>query len=107
MAGFLILYSEGRLNAAAALLALATMIKMFPAALALIPLLRRDLRWLVYFAGWGMILGFGLPLLFLGPQATFDLHHALWTERLAGIFTGAFNPKTVEELSPWAPDLVN
>jgi Glycosyltransferase family 87 len=105
MIGFLVLYAEGRPHGAAFLLAAAAAIKMFPIALALIPVLRRDVRTLLSLTVWCAILLIGLPLVCLGPQATVDLYRALWVERLAGILTGVLNPRIAMELSPWASDV--
>jgi len=107
LSGFLILYSEDRPNGAAALLALATAIKIFPAVLALIPILRRDWRWMVYFAAWCAVCLIIFPIVCVGPQATVELYRALWTERLEGLITGAVNTKISAELSPWAADFSN
>src|ERR1700730_993054 len=105
MIGFLVLYAEGRRHGAAFLLAAAAALKMFPIALALIPVLRRDVRTLLSLAVWCAIFLIGLPLVCLGPQATVNLYRALWVERLAGILTGVVNPRIAMEISPWASDV--
>jgi hypothetical protein len=79
---------------------------MFPAALLIIPLLRRDFRFLLYTALWSTFFLFALPALLLGVDQTIELYRSLWTERLAGIAGGAPSARVEAEISPWQPDMV-
>jgi len=102
LVAYFVLYAEKRLSGAAFALAFAASIKVFPVVLALFPLLRRDWKFLLLAVGWGALLLFGLPAIFLGPAATFDLYHAMWTEHLAGIASGRMSAKIASEVSPGA-----
>ena len=87
-------------------LALAIAIKIFPAALLIIPLLRRDVRMLALTALWCGVFLFVVPALVLGVQPTFNLYHTLWIERLAGIAEGDLANRVEVEISPWSEDMV-
>ena len=87
-------------------LALAIAIKIFPAALLVIPLLRRDLRMLALTALWCGVFLFFVPALVLGVQPTIDLYHTLWIERLSGIAEGDLANRVEVEISPWSEDMV-
>ena len=87
-------------------LALAIAIKIFPAALLIIPLLRRDLRMLALTALWCGVFLFVVPALVLGVQPTIDLYHTLWIERLSGIAEGDLANRVEVEISPWSEDMV-
>ena len=87
-------------------LALAIAIKIFPAALLIIPLLRRDLRMLALTALWCGVFLFVVPALVLGVQPTFELYHTLWIERLSGIAEGDLANRVEVEISPWSEDMV-
>ncbi len=97
---FLVLYVEKREASAACAFALAFTIKLFPIVLAVIPLLRRDWRFLLATAGWGVLFLFAVPLVCLGPTAALDLYRALWIEHLAGIVSGSMSDKIASEVSP-------
>lgn len=105
-AAFLSLYAGRRPVAASAALALAIAIKMFPAALLVIPLMRRDLKFVALTAAWSAFFLFVLPALFLGIEPTIELYRSLWTERIAGIVEGAPATRVEAEISPWAPDMI-
>jgi hypothetical protein len=102
MVAFFVLYLEKRLVTASLVLALAIAIKIFPIVLALFPFLRRDWRFICWMIGWCAVLLIGLPILCLGPIATFGLYHMLWTQHLAGIITGVMSTALASELSPGA-----
>jgi Glycosyltransferase family 87 len=99
---FLALYVEKRAAWASFAFALAVAIKVFPLVLAILPLLRRDWKFLGYAAAWCVVLLVGLPALCLGPTATFDLYRILYSEHLAGIVSGAMSAKIASEVSPGA-----
>jgi hypothetical protein len=99
---FLALYVEKRPGWAAFAFALAITIKLFPLVLAIIPLLRRDWKFLLYAAGWGAVLLIGLPVICLGPAVTFELYRTNVSEHLAGIVSGAMSTKIASEVSPGA-----
>ncbi len=97
---FLVLYVENRVAAATFFFAFAATIKVFPLALAILPLLRRDLKFVGWTIAWCAILLVGLPVLCLGPTATLNLCRALWTEHLAGIISGSMSNKVAGEVNP-------
>ena len=99
---FLLLYLERRIVPASFALALGSAIKLFPIALALLPFLRRDWKFMFWSAGWGLMLLFGLPLVCLGPAVTFDLYRAMWSDHLAGIIGGSMSSSVASEVSPGA-----
>jgi hypothetical protein len=100
MVAFLVFYVEKRLAFASFVLALAIAFKIFPAVLAILPLLRRDWKFLAWTAAWCVVLLVGLPAICLGPAATVDLYRAMWTEHLAGLVSGAMSPSLANEISP-------
>lgn len=104
---FLVFLSERRPLAASIALSIAITIKMFPAALLLIPILRRDVRTVAYTALSTAVLLIAIPLVCLGPDTTIGLYHALWTERLQGLTTGEVNPRIASEISPWGINMVS
>ena len=89
-----------------AALALAIAIKIFPAALLIIPLLRRDLRTLALDGAWCAVFLFALPALVLGVDPTIELYRTLWIERLSGIAEGDLATRVEVEISPWSNDMV-
>ncbi len=99
---FFVLYVANRAASASLVLALAVTIKVFPLAFAIFPLLRRDWKFMLWTAGWCGLLLIGLPIICLGPAATIDLYHAMWTEHLAGIISGKMSNKVASEVSPGA-----
>ena len=103
---FLKLYADRRVAVASAALALAIAIKIFPAALLIIPLLRRDIGTLVWTAAWCAVFLFALPALVLGIDATIELYRTLWIERLSGIAEGDLAARVAVEISPWSNDMV-
>jgi hypothetical protein len=103
---FLKLYADRRVVTASAALALAIAIKIFPAAFLIIPLLRRDLRTLVWTAAWCAVFLFALPALVLGLDPTIELYRTLWIERLSGIAEGDLAARVAVEISPWSNDMV-
>jgi len=103
---FLKFYADRRVIIASAALALAIAIKMFPAALLIIPLLRRDIRTLVWTAAWCAVFLFALPAAVLGIDQTIELYRTLWVERLSGIAEGDLASRVEVEISPWSNDMV-
>lgn len=97
---FLVFYIDRRLALASLMLALAITIKLFPLLLAVIPLLRRDWKFLFGTALWALLLLVGLPVLCLGPAATLDLYQVMWTDHVAGIMSGAMTAKVAHEVTP-------
>ena len=87
-------------------LALAIAIKIFPAALLIIPLLRRELRVLALTALWCAVFLFVIPALVLGVQPTIELYRTLWIDRLSGIAEGDLANRVEVEISPWSEDMV-
>jgi hypothetical protein len=106
MVAFLTRYAERRHDSGSLGLSAAIAIKMFPAALLVLPALRRDFRVIAYAAAFLFMLLFLVPGLCLGLQETIDLYRALWTERLQGMITGSLNPRIQAELSPWSINAV-
>jgi len=102
MVSFLVLYEEKRIASAAFAFALAVSIKLFPAVLAVLPLLRRDFKFLFWAGGWGALFLVGLPLICLGPAATFDLYRTLFNEHLIGLVSGSMSTQRASEVSPGA-----
>ncbi len=94
------LYAENRVAAASFAFSLAITVKVFPIVLAIFPFLRRDWRFMIWTAGWSILLLVGLPVICLGPAATFDLYRTMFTEHLAGIISGAMSTKIASEVSP-------
>ena len=103
---FLKFYADRRVVVASAALGLAIAIKIFPAALLIIPLLRRDLRTLVWTAAWCAVFLFALPAIVLGVDPTIELYRTLWVERLSGIAEGDLATRVEVEISPWSNDMV-
>ncbi len=99
---FLALYVEGRVAAAAFAFALAVTVKLFPLVLAILPFMRRDWKFGVWAAVWGVVLLIGLPLIFLGPAATLNLYRVMFTAHLAGIVSGSMPPQIAAQVSPGA-----
>ncbi len=100
MVAFLILYVENRLPTASFMLALAISIKIFPVVLTVLPLARRDWKFVVWTTAWCGVLLVGLPMIAIGPGTTLTLYRALWTEHLSGLVTGHMSPSLAEEISP-------
>ena len=103
---FLKFYADRRVIVASAALALAITIKIFPAALLIIPLLRRDVATLAWTAAWCAIFLLALPAAVLGIDQTIELYRTLWVERLSGIADGALASRVEVEISPWSNDMV-
>jgi hypothetical protein len=97
---FFVLYVEGRIALAAFAFALAVTVKLFPLLLAVLPFVRRDWKFIVWAAAWGCVLLLVLPAICLGPMTTWSLYHALLSEHLAGIVSGAMSNKIASEVSP-------
>ena len=102
---FLKLYADRRVAVASAALALAIAVKIFPAALLLIPLLRRDLGTLAWTAAWCAVFLLALPAL-ARHDLTIELYRTLWIERLSGIAEGDWRARVAVEISPWSNDTV-
>jgi len=107
MLAFLTLYVRGQLLGAACCLAIGFTIKIFPLALLLIPLLRRDWTTLLATAAFGLAFLFVVPALCLGPGAVVQLYAALWTDHLSGILGGAPNPKIAAEITFTSYDMLS
>ena len=97
---FLVLYAEKRTAAASCAFALAVSIKLFPAVLAVLPLFRRDYKFIFWAAGWCAVFLVGLPAVCLGLAATLDLYRTLFNEHLAGMASGLMSTKLASEVSP-------
>lgn len=76
MLGTLILYLRGARFGAAALLALATSIKFYPAILAIYFLIRREIKLLMVFAAWTLLLAAAVPAARLGIDGFMRFHKA-------------------------------
>lgn len=99
---FLIGYAGNRRALAAFALTLAAVIKIFPVGLAMLPLLRRDGRFLFWMGAWGIFFLLLVPMICLGPTVTLNLYQAMWTEHLSGILSGEMPDKIAREVSPGA-----
>ncbi len=55
-------------------LALATAVKVYPAVFLVVPLARRDLRFVGAFIAWLALLALAIPMLVLGPQRALEFH---------------------------------
>jgi len=99
---FLALYAEKRVAPSSCAFALAVTIKLFPAVLAVIPLFRRDYKFILWAALWCALFLVGLPVVCLGSAATFDLYRTLFAEHLAGMASGLMATKLASEVSPGA-----
>jgi hypothetical protein len=102
---FLDLYVRGRIAAAAFALAVGITIKLFPGLLALIPLLRRDWKCLLWVSVWCAALLFLVPLIAVGPTATLELYRTLWLDRIGAILSGTPNAKLAGQVSFWSYDM--
>jgi hypothetical protein len=107
MVGFLVCYARGARLGAAACLAVGFTIKIFPIALLLIPLLRRDFKTIFATAGFSLILLIVVPALCLGPSAVIGLYTALWNDHLSGILSGTPNPKIAAEITFTSYDMLS
>ncbi|MBB1091706.1 DUF2029 domain-containing protein [Rhodopseudomonas palustris] len=107
MVGFLVLYVQGRIYAAACALAIGFTIKLFPLALLLFPLLRRDVKTVLAAAGFSLVFLFVVPMLCLGPAEVVKLYTAMWTQHLSGIFTGVPNDKIAAEITFTSYDMLS
>ena len=96
------LYVENCVASAAFAFSLAITLKVFPLVLAVIPFLRRDWKFMVWAAGWCIILLLGLPAICLGPRATIELYRTMFTEHLGGIISGAMSTMIASQISPGA-----
>jgi hypothetical protein len=103
---FLILYAANHLRSAALVLGLAVAIKEFPLVLAILPLLRRDWKFIAWLGGWCIVLLVVLPAMCIGPSATLDLYRSMWTDHLAGILSGLISGKLIREVAPGGYDAV-
>ncbi len=104
---FLILYIDGRVKSGAFFFALAIAIKVFPIVLGVLPLLRRDWKFLFWTAGWCAALLIGLPALCVGPAATLDLYRAMWAEHLGGLISGSLPTRIIGEVDPGGYDALS
>lgn len=107
MVAFLVLYVRGRIFGAACCLAIGFTIKIFPLALLLIPLLRRDWKAIIATAGFGLVFLLVVPALCLGPSAVLQLYAALWNDHLSGILGGAPNSKIAAEITFTSYDMLS
>jgi hypothetical protein len=104
---YFLLYVEKRTAFAALFFALAVAIKEFPIVLALIPLLRRDWKFLLWTAAWCVALMAVLPMLCVGSAATVDLYRQMWTGHLGGIISGSIPAKLISEVAPGGYDAIS
>ncbi len=88
-------------------LSLAIAIKMYPAALLLIPLLRRDVATLAWTTVLTCAWLFVLPALCIGVDATVALYQTFWIDRLTGFLRNAQGVPLRDELSAWSADMVS
>jgi len=107
MVAFLVLYVQGRIFAAACALAIGFTIKLFPLALLIFPVLRRDVKTVLATTGFSLLFLFVVPMLCLGPSEVLKLYTAMWTQHLSGIFTGAPNPKIAAEITFTSYDMLS
>jgi len=107
MVAFLVCYLRGRIYLAACALAIGFTIKLFPLALLIFPVLRRDLRTVLATAGFSAVFLFVVPTLCLGPSAVLQLYGAMWTEHLSGILTGVPNAKIADEITFTSYDMLS
>ena len=106
MAGFAVAYADRRPVAAGLWLSLGIAIKVFPAILVVVPVLRRDWRCIAAIAV-GVIAGLiVIPSLLIGPNDTIQLHHQWLTERFASVASAASSSDVGSELSPTSPDMM-
>ena len=99
---FLSGYVERRNAAASFALSLAFTIKIFPIVLAVIPFMRRDWRFMLWSAGWCVVLLLVLPAICVGPAQTLALYRVMFTEHLRGIASGAMSQAIASQVSPGA-----
>jgi Glycosyltransferase family 87 len=99
---FLSLYAEKRSSAAAFALSLAVTIKIFPVVLAIIPLMRRDWRFMLWGAVWSAVLLIALPVACVGWSEAVELYRSMFTEHLLGIVSGAMSHDIASQVSPGA-----
>jgi hypothetical protein len=104
---FLVLYARGRIFGAAACLAAGFTIKIFPIALLVIPLLRRDFKTIFATVGFSVVLLIVFPMLCVGPSAVLQLYTALWNDHLSGILSGTPNPKIAAEITFTSYDMLS
>jgi hypothetical protein len=107
MVGFLVLYVDRRPVAAGFALAFGIALKLFPAILVLIPLLRRDWRALWWIAAWSALLFFALPALLVGPTATIELYRVLFVERVLPVLDPSASSPIHTEVLRWRPSFVS
>jgi hypothetical protein len=107
MVAFLVLYVQGHVYAASCALAFGFSIKLFPLALLIIPLLRRDAKTVLATAGFSGVFLFVVPTLCLGPSEVIKLYTAMWTDHLSGIITGVPNPKIASEITFTSYDMLS
>jgi hypothetical protein len=107
MVGFLVAYFRGRIYLAACALAFGFTIKLFPLALLIFPLLRRDFRTVLATAGFSLVFLVVVPVLFLGPAYVMELYAALWSEHLSGVLTGVPAPKIAAEITFTSYDMIS
>jgi hypothetical protein len=99
---FLSAYVERHSAVASFALSLAFTIKLFPIVLAVIPLMRRDWKFMLWSAGWCVLLLIAVPVICVGPARTFDLYDAMFSEHLLGIASGAMSHAIASQVSPGA-----
>ena len=103
MVGFAVAYADRRPVAAGLWLSLGIAIKVFPAIMVVVPVLRRDWRCIAAIVA-SLIAGLiVIPSLLLGPDNTMQLHYQWLTERFMSVTSGATGDS---ELSPTAPDMM-
>jgi len=103
---FLAFLCKRRPLAASIALSVAITIKIYPAALLLIPILRRDVRVVAYTAVSVLVFLFVFPILAVGFHATGELYQAFWAERLRDLVSGDFDSRIADSFSPWSITVV-
>ena len=86
-----------RRSLAGAFIGFAGILKLFPLYLLIYPLMRRDRPMLVGAAG-GILLGLLLPVVLMGPTASFEAYRGFVTGRLLGEVNGQGDPLIMNEM---------
>ncbi len=88
---------RGRRGLAGFCLGFVGIMKLFPLFMLIYPALRRD-RVMLAGAGAGILLGLLLPVVLIGPEASFAAYRELVVDRLLGEATGQGNAVVTQEL---------
>jgi hypothetical protein len=104
IAGFSMCYSDRRPVAAGLWLSLGIVLKIFPAIMILLPILRRDWLCLASVALGSFIGLFAIPALLIGPSDTLLLYNQWLTERIFIIASVGIDGIIHGEMSPLSSD---